>query len=277
MFWVKLPKQVVASTALDSLRNDGVISIYNEGDETFQHIYYYRDNNNQSVRFNCVSTIGINENLVGAAVGLSNGAVMFAQIPYDNDKLQSTVLTDATCPQIAAIPEISSITAVKALQYDYNSDGDPETIIIAGGVRKSGEEFVIRVCDVTNIASRNEFSIKLEGNSTTVKKVTDILVMNDYLYVSAVKLDANGKECGVIYACPLSSLEQLNGKGTKDKGELMQVELINHFDATKPAWIVNDKYYTSFGVNTNGDVYGIGEGVSLPVINSIASKKAQKE
>ena len=40
---------------------------------------------------------------------------------------------------------------------------------------------------------------------------------------------------------------------------------------------VNDKYYTNFGVNTEGDVYGIGEGVSLPVINSMASKKEQKE
>lgn len=272
-YWIKLPKAVVASTALEKVFNDGVLAVYNESDATFQNIYYYRDPNEQSVRFNCVSTIGITDSIVGAAIGLSDGKVMLARIPYNNGKLVTTTLTSASCSTFDAVPEISEITAIKNLQYDITGDGTPENLIVAGGIRAEGKKFILRLSDI-NDTSKHYKVLLDEG--TSMVKVTDIAVVNGYLYVSAIE-NRNGGQKGVIYAVDIKYIKDINGKANNASTESYIKLTYKDVDGSvKNAFKKVNSYYTNFAVDIDdGVVIGSGSSTDLPVINSIAAKAEQ--
>ena len=254
-FVVQLPASIVAYTELEKITNDGVLSVYNEGDGSFTPIYYYKDPNKKSVRFNCVSTISMGDDTVGAAVGFSDGSVMLANIPYSNGKLLTTTLTAGNCPKADPIPEISSITAIKTFWHDINGDGNGEALIVAGGVKAAGQALVLRVCDVTDLATYyNEYTARIEANGTNITEITDIAIVNGYIYVSA-KTSSN---TGVIYSC---SLEEFSNVVKKQNIK----------------WDKTNQYYTTFAADQNGKIIGVsGSGlVDLPVINSIAAKAEQ--
>ena len=246
-------------------KREGCGDLYNESDATFQNIYYYRDPDEQSVRFNCVSTIGITDSLVGAVVGLSNGRVMLAQIPYANGKLSTAALTEASCPETGAIEHITSISAVKGFHYDLYGDNAMEMLIAAGGVKADGKALVLRICDVTDLSKYNEYAIQLEATGTNVTEITDIAAVNGYIYISAKTSDNKG----VIYSFNMRELKEIVGKGLIENN--YETKLITGLDIKKTT-----NYYTEFSVDVDdGTVIGSGSAKNLPVINSIAAKAEQ--
>lgn len=271
-FWIKLPRQVVASTAFDKLINDGVIAVYNEpksnqNSATFQNIYYYRAPNEESVRFNCVSTVAISDKIVGAAVGMSNGKVMFANIGYDNGAFKTDALTAENCPEYDAIPEITSVTAVKAINNDIT--GTSGKIILAGGVVKDGCQPILRIIDTS--APSTVYKVLLEEDVTNVTKITDIVTSKGYVYVSAIKKNSDdGTYSGVIYAIEIAALKGVTG--VKDDSTYFKPE-IDAGGKMVSAWIKKEVYHKAFTTDADGNVVPVpgDNGTRLPIINSIAA------
>lgn len=259
-FWIKLPKEVVANVALDRLLNDGVISVFNKGDTTFKNIYYHRDDNNKSIRFNCVSTMGISDSVVGAAIGMNTGEIMLARLPYGDNQITPVSIDRSNTDTLPQTAEISTITTIKAFNYNFFGDNNPENIIFASGTRVSGKNLVVRLWDATKPEDKKAFNIVVNGSgSDSVTEITDIEVAGGYLYLSANTSSNNG----IIYACPLMAIKDALAKTSGSTIYLAE-----------GSWIVQQYYKTSYTVDDNGNLIASGE-VKLPKINSIATRLSE--
>lgn len=259
-FWVKLPKEVVVNTELDRLLNDGVISVFNKGDTTFTNIYYHRDDNNKSIRFNCVSTMGISDSVVGAAIGMNTGEIMLARLPYGDNQITPVSIDRSNTDTLPQTAEISTITTIKAFNYNFFGDSNPENIIFASGTRVSGKNLVVRLWDATTPEDKKAFNIVVNGSdSDSVTEITDIEVAGGYLYLSANTSSNNG----IIYVCPLMAIKDALAKTSGSTIYLAE-----------GSWIVQQYYKTSYTVDENGNLIASGE-VKLPKINSIATRLSE--
>ena len=180
-FWVVAPRAVVASTALDKLTNDGVMSVYNAGDASFTNIYYYKAPGQQSARFNCVAIGEASATQLNAFIGASNSQLIVVPLGYSNGKIATTPILDKNCTKIA-MPDVQSVDAVEV----------SDSYVFAGGKNTSGsKESVLYYSD----NGGKTFS-KVSLPNTAGYDVTSIAAAKEYVYVVA----SNGTNSVVCYA-----------------------------------------------------------------------------
>ena len=255
---IALPKHIVTSTVLDSLYNNGVISIYNSGDSSFTHIGYIKGSAGNSVRLNCVSmdmlkpavnADGVGDassGVLGAVIGGSNGKVYLGLLAYAGDKIATTPLVwNQTLLTIADYTEkFTSIESVKAFR-----NGDDFCILVGGRSKSKGADTVISLITIKdgNVANvEHNMQILVPGSAYDI---TDFIIADGKIYLTAQ--DYDGKK-GRVGICPLTT----NG-------------VIN---ISRDNWKFIDNYYTEFTTDkASGGISVSGSKKTLPPLKALAS------
>ncbi len=257
---ISLPKHIVTSTVVDTIYNNGVISVYNPATECFVHVGYIKGSAGNHIRLNCVSMDmfirdeATGTGVLGAAIGGSDGKVYLALLGYDANGMigEAPLVWGSTLRMIADYTSgFSSIESIKAFKY-----GDDFCILVGGRSNISeGSNTIIALitiedCDLGKVNHKVETLV-----SGAAYDITDIIIAEDYIYATAH--DYN-KTHGAIAYCPLTT----NG--------VVDISLKNQDE--KQRWTFIGDYYTEFTTDKDtGNIKTSGSSTALPPLKALAS------